>query len=57
MARRSDAKILRMGAIALVLLLLVMAASFNLQKFPGFRGTTYHAELTDASGLRTGSEV
>ena len=57
MTRRSDAKILRMGAIALVLLLLVMAASFNLQKFPGFRGTTYHAELTDASGLRTGSEV
>lgn len=57
MARRSDAKILRMGAISLVLLLLVMAASFNLQKFPGFRGTTYHAELTDASGLRTGSEV
>ena len=57
MARRSDAKVLRMGAISLVLLLLVMAASFNLQKFPGFRGTTYHAELTDASGLRTGSEV
>ena len=46
-----------MGAISLVLLLLVMAASFNLQKFPGFRGTTYHAELTDASGLRVGSEV
>ena len=57
MARRSDAKILRMGAISLVLLLLVMAASFNLQKFPGFRGTTYHAELKDASGLRVGSEV
>ena len=57
MARRSDPKILRMGAISLGLLLLVMAASFNLQKFPGFRGTTYHAELTDASGLRTGSEV
>ncbi len=57
MARRSDAKILRMGAISLVLLLLVMAASFNLQKFPGFRGTSYHAELTDASGLRVGSEV
>ena len=57
MARRSDAKVLRMGAISLVLLLLVMAASFNLQKFPGFRGTTYHAELKDASGLRVGSEV
>jgi phospholipid/cholesterol/gamma-HCH transport system substrate-binding protein len=57
MAHRNDAKVLRMGAISLVLLLLVMAASFNLQRFPGFRGTTYHAELTDASGLRTGSEV
>ena len=57
MARRSDFKIMQMGAISLVLLLLVMAASFNLQKFPGFRGTTFHAELTDASGLRTGSEV
>jgi len=57
MARRSDPKILRMGAISLGLLLLVMAASFNLQQFPGFRGTVYHAELTDASGLRTGSEV
>jgi phospholipid/cholesterol/gamma-HCH transport system substrate-binding protein len=57
MARRSDPKILRMGAISLGLLLLVMAASFNLQQFPGFRGTVYYAELTDASGLRTGSEV
>ena len=57
MARRSDAKVLRMGAISVVLLLLVMAASFNLQKFPGFRGTSYHAELTDASGLRVGAEV
>ena len=57
MASREDPRILRIGAISLVLLLLVMAASFNLQKFPGFRGTTFHAELTDASGLRTGSEV
>jgi phospholipid/cholesterol/gamma-HCH transport system substrate-binding protein len=46
-----------MGAVALALLLFVMVASFNLQKFPGFRGTTYHAELSDASGLRVGSEV
>ncbi|MGH8939233.1 MAG: MCE family protein [Actinomycetes bacterium] len=57
MARRSDSQVLQMGTISLVLLLAVMAASFNLQRFPGFRGTTYHAELTDASGLRTGSEV
>jgi phospholipid/cholesterol/gamma-HCH transport system substrate-binding protein len=57
MARHSDARILRLGVFALVLLVLVMAASFNLQRLPGFRGTTYHAELTDASGLRVGSEV
>jgi phospholipid/cholesterol/gamma-HCH transport system substrate-binding protein len=46
-----------MGIISLALLLLVMVGSFNLQKLPWLRGTTYHAELTDASGLRTGSEV
>ncbi len=57
MSDRSDSTILRMGAISLVILLFVMVASFNLQKFPGFRGTTYHAELTDASGLRVGSDV
>jgi phospholipid/cholesterol/gamma-HCH transport system substrate-binding protein len=57
MARRSDTRIMEMGAISLVLLLVVMVLSFNLQKLPGFRGTTFHAELTDASGLRTGSEV
>ena len=57
MTDRSDSKILRMGVISLALLVLVMFASFNLQKFPGFRGTTYHAELSDAAGLRAGSEV
>ncbi len=54
---RSDLRIRQIGAIALVLVMLVMALSFNLQKLPGFKGTTFHAELTDASGLRTGSEV
>jgi len=57
MTRRSDFRIMQIGAIALVMLLLVLAASFNLQRLPGFRGTVYHAELTDASGLRTGAEV
>lgn len=57
MGDRSDSKIMRMGLISLALLLFVMFASFNLQKFPGFRGTAYHAELSDASGLRVGSEV
>ncbi len=57
MTVRSDAKVMRMGVISLALLLLVMFLSFNLQKLPGFKGTTYHAELADASGLRVGSEV
>ena len=57
MARRSDSQIQQMGIILLALLLLLMVGSFNLQKLPWLRGTTYHAELSDASGLRTGSEV
>ena len=51
MRRYSDAKILRLGAITLVVMLLVMAAAFNLSKFPGFGGDLYRAEFNDASGL------
>lgn len=54
---RSDRQVLRFGVVALVVLLVVMAAAFNLQKFPGFRGIGYQAELTDASGLRPGHMV
>ncbi|WP_347565414.1 MCE family protein [Nocardioides sp. IC4_145] len=54
---RSDRQVLRFGVVALVVLLVVMAAAFNLQKFPGFRGVGYHAELSDASGLRPGHMV
>ena len=43
--------------ISLVVLLVVMAAAFNLQKFPGFKGTDYHVQLTDASGLHKGNMV
>ncbi|MGN6781980.1 MAG: MCE family protein [Marmoricola sp.] len=57
MGRRSDRQLRRTGAVALMLVLIALAASFNLQKFPGFRGTTYHAELTDASGLHVGNIV
>jgi phospholipid/cholesterol/gamma-HCH transport system substrate-binding protein len=57
MSRRSSRQLMRMGAISLVVLALALAASFNLQKFPGFRGTTYHAELADASGLHVGNIV
>jgi phospholipid/cholesterol/gamma-HCH transport system substrate-binding protein len=55
--RYTDQQILRMGAITLVMLLLVMAAAFNLSKFPGFGGDTYRAEFSDASGLHKGNMV
>lgn len=57
MARHSDRSILRLGTISLAVLALVMAASFNLQKFPGFRGTEYHADFKDANGLARGDMV
>ncbi|KQW53101.1 virulence factor Mce family protein [Nocardioides sp. Root1257] len=55
--RYSEARVLRLGAITLVVMALIMAAAFNLGKFPGFRGTTYHAEFKDASGLHVGNMV
>ncbi|GAC1380362.1 MAG: MCE family protein [Marmoricola sp.] len=57
MARRTDRQLGRLGLICIVVLLLAMAAAFNLQKFPGFRGTTYHADFKDASGLKVGDIV
>jgi len=53
----SDARILRLGAITLVVMALVMAAAFNLSRFPGFRGGSYQAEFSDASGLHKGNMV
>lgn len=53
----SDARVLRLGAITLVVLAVVSAATFNLSKFPGFRGTTYYAEFSDASGIHKGNIV
>jgi phospholipid/cholesterol/gamma-HCH transport system substrate-binding protein len=53
----SDARILRLGAITVVVMLVIMAAAFNLSQFPGFKGTSYRAEFTDASGLRAGNIV
>jgi phospholipid/cholesterol/gamma-HCH transport system substrate-binding protein len=55
--RASDARILRLGVITLVVMALVSAATFNLGKFPGFRGTTYYAEFSDASGIHKGNIV
>lgn len=55
--RYSDARVLRMGAITVVVMLLVMAAAFNLSQFPGFKGGTFRAEFSDASGLHRGNMV
>jgi phospholipid/cholesterol/gamma-HCH transport system substrate-binding protein len=57
MSRHSEARVLRLGAITVVVMLLVMAAAFNLSQFPGFKGSTYRAEFTDASGLHQGNIV
>lgn len=57
MARPSEARILRLGVITLVVMVLVSAATFNLGKFPGFRGTAYYAEFSDASGIHKGNIV
>ena len=56
-ARTNDARIVRLGAITLVVMALVTAATFNLSKFPGLRGTTYYAEFSDASGIHKGNVV
>ena len=57
MRRYSEAQLLRLGAITLVVMLLVMAAAFNLSKFPGFGGESYRAYFADASGLHKGNVV
>jgi phospholipid/cholesterol/gamma-HCH transport system substrate-binding protein len=53
----SDARTLRLGAITVVAMLLLMAAAFNLSQFPGFKGGTFKAEFSDASGLHVGNIV
>ncbi len=55
--RTRDARVLRLGVITLVVMAVVSAATFNLGKFPGFRGTTYYAEFSDASGIHKGNIV
>src|SRR6476619_53858 len=57
MRRYTDTQILRLGAITVVVMLVVMAAAFNLSKFPGFGGDTYQAYFADASGLHKGNMV
>ncbi len=53
----SDGRIMRMGIITLALVAVISAATFNLGKFPGFRGTKYYAEFSDASGIHKGNMV
>ena len=55
--KTNDARIMRMGVITLVVMAVISAATFNLSKFPGFRGTTYYAEFSDASGIHKGNIV
>jgi phospholipid/cholesterol/gamma-HCH transport system substrate-binding protein len=55
--KTNDARVLRLGVITLVVMAVVSAATFNLSKFPGFRGTTYYAEFSDASGIHKGNMV
>jgi phospholipid/cholesterol/gamma-HCH transport system substrate-binding protein len=57
MRRYTEAQLLRLGAITIVVMLLVMAAAFNLSKFPGFGGDSYQAYFKDASGLHKGNMV
>ena len=57
MRRYSEAALLRLGAITLVVMALIMAAAFNLSKFPGFGGDSYQAYFADASGLHKGDMV
>lgn len=57
MRRYSEAQILRLGAVTVVVMLVVMAAAFNLSKFPGFSGGIYRAEFSDASGIHAGNMV
>ena len=57
MSRVSPARSLRLGAVTIVVMLLLLAATFNLSSFPGFRGTTYTAVFSDASGIHRGNMV
>lgn len=57
MSRRSDKHLRWYGGLSIALLAFAMIAAFNLQKFPFFAGTTYHAEFADASGLKVGDIV
>lgn len=46
-----------LGLGVVVILIVAMLAAFNIGKMPWVAGDTYHAEFTDASGLRVGNVV
>ena len=57
MRRYTEFQLIRLGAITVVVMLLIMAAAFNLSKFPGFGGNIYQAHFKDASGISKGNMV
>jgi len=57
MRRYTEPQLIRLGAITVVVMMVIMAAAFNLGKFPGFGGDTYQAYFADASGLHKGNMV
>ena len=57
MRRYTEFQLIRLGAITVVVMLLIMAAAFNLSKFPGFGGNIYQAHFKDASGIHKGNMV
>jgi phospholipid/cholesterol/gamma-HCH transport system substrate-binding protein len=57
MRRYTDFQLVRLGAITVVVMLVIMAAAFNLSKFPGFGGTIYQAYFKDGSGIHKGNMV
>ncbi len=56
-ATNSRQKLRKVGLITLCVIVLGLIAAFNLQHIPGMRGTTYHAEFADTSGLHVGARV
>jgi len=57
MKQYSNTHTAKIGLIALVMAALILVAAMNIQRFPGFRGTDFTAEFSDASGLHKGNMV
>jgi len=57
MKKYTESQLIRLGAITMVVMLVMLAATFNLSKFPGFGGNIYQAHFKDASGIHKGNMV